>query len=112
MSRFPPRTQALESGALSDTEALGFTGTVRLADVYLHRPIEALKSRIEERGNPRDASKLKNWDTYARRLTTPTGLAERGVHVVPCDQAPEHLLVHPETIVGQACHVVRTPLDE
>ncbi len=75
MSRFPPRTQALESGALFDTEALGFPGTVRLAHVYLHRPIEALKARIEERRNPHDAWKLENWDTYARRLTTPAGLA-------------------------------------
>lgn len=77
-----PWNRELTSGKLFDAAALGFPEGTQLGHAYLDVSIEAMKRRIEERADPRDAWKIQHWDQYAERLIRPSGLKKRGVVIL------------------------------
>lgn len=78
-----PWHQEIASGRLFDVQALGFPEDTTLVHAFIDAPVEALRARILERGNPRDGWKLQNWEQYALTLIRPPGLSGREVSLLP-----------------------------
>lgn len=74
-----PWTKELKNGDLFNNEKLGFPAETTLSFAYLDICESIIKQRIVNRGNPRDAWKINNWDIFAKTLKMNPIVQERNI---------------------------------
>jgi predicted kinase len=80
---FPgPWSREQASGSLFSTQQLCLPSETQLRHVWLELPIQIRKDRIVERGDPRDAWKLANWEHYVDALKRPEAVQDGRVPVL------------------------------
>ncbi len=74
-----PLSREVREGRLLNRQWLGIGPEVELRVVWVETDEATARQRIVARGNPNDAYKLANWDTYRARRFVPEGEACRGL---------------------------------
>ncbi|QWE20031.1 AAA family ATPase [Polynucleobacter sp. AP-Kolm-20A-A1] len=66
-----PFSKEIQSGRMFDPVALGIPPQTSISVAWIDLEESVAKSRMEQRGDPRDEWKLAHWDQYAKRRTEP-----------------------------------------
>lgn len=66
-----PFSKEIQSGRMFDPVALGIPAQTSISIAWIDLEEGVAKSRMEQRGDPRDEWKLAHWDQYAKRRTEP-----------------------------------------
>lgn len=74
-----PWTKEINDNTIFNKDSLGFPQDSILGHVYLSPPSFKLKSRIENRDNPKDKWKLDHWEEYSKRVGKPKGISENKI---------------------------------